>query len=110
MLIVLRNLTHDRRSKSRRFAAFVLLGCLTLTVYFAHHAMYGRFGIDNNRNLSARSKVLADRLSALRAERAVLERDISLLSGAPHPDMVEEAARRVLGYAYPQARLITLTR
>lgn len=110
MMIVLRISNDDRRAKSRRFAAFVLLGCLTLTAYFAHHAMYGRFGIENNRNLSARAHVLADKLSVLKAERAALDRDISLLSGAPHPDMVEEAARRVLGYAYPQTRLLTLTR
>lgn len=110
MLIVLRTMTHDRRTKTRRFAAFVLLGCLALTVYFAHHAMYGRFGIENNRNLSARALVLADRLSVLRRERAALERDIALLSGAPHPDMIEEAARRVLGYAHPNTKILPLTR
>lgn len=103
-------MTNDRRSKNHRFAAFVLLGCLTLTVYFAHHAMYGRFGIENNHSLSARSKVLAGKLAVLHQERASLERDVSLLSDAPHPDMIEEAARRVLGYAYPHTKLLTLTR
>jgi cell division protein FtsB len=102
-------MVQDHRSKKHRFSAFVLLGCLTISAYFAHHAMYGRFGIENNRSLSARAQVLAGKLSALKAEHAVYRRDVSLLTGAPHPDMIEEASRRVLGYAYPQARLLTIT-
>jgi len=101
---------HDHRSKRRRSTALVLLGCLTLTIYFAHHAMYGRYGIENNRILSARAKALAGRLAALEVDRNTLRRDIGLLSGAPHPDMVEEAARRVLGYAYPHTKLIQTKR
>ncbi|MFT5507884.1 MAG: cell division protein FtsB [Hyphomicrobiaceae bacterium] len=110
MILVLRNKSHGRRSKSHRFSAFVLLSCLTLTIYFAHHAMYGRFGIENNRSLSARAQVLTDRLAALKAERDTYARDIGLLSGRPHPDMIEEAARRVLGYAYPNTKLIQIRR
>jgi cell division protein FtsB len=102
-------MNQDRRSKNHRFSAFVLLGCLTISAYFAHHAMYGRFGIENNRSLSARAQVLVDKLSALEAEHALYKRDVSLLSGAPHPDIIEEASRRVLGYAYPQTRLLTMT-
>ena len=101
-------MTHDRRSKKHRFSAFVLLGCLTITVYFAHHAMYGRFGIENNRSLSARAQVLADKLLALQAEHAIYKRDVSLLSGVPHPGIIEEASRRVLGYAYPRSRLLIM--
>ena len=110
MIRVLRTMSHDRRRKKRRFSAFVLLGCLTTTIYFAHHAMYGRFGIENNRSLSARSRVLADKLSVLKATRDGYKRDVALLNGAPHPDIVEEAARRVLGYSYPQVRILTMTR
>lgn len=80
------------------------------TLYFAHHAMYGRFGVEKNRNLSARAQVLADRLSVLRATHAAYTRDVALLRGAPHPDIVEESARRVLGWAYPRDRLLVLTR
>ena len=101
---------HDHRSRNHRSTALVLLGCLTLTVYFAHHAMYGRYGIENNRILSARAKALAGRIATLEANREELRRDIGLLSGAPHPDIIEEAARRVLGYAYPQTKLIQLKR
>ena len=87
-----------------------MLCCATLTVYFAHHAMYGRYGIERNRSLSADATALAGKLDILRSERSNLERDIGLLSGAPHPDMVEEAARRVLGFAYPQANIVNLKR
>ncbi|MBU2533986.1 MAG: septum formation initiator family protein [Alphaproteobacteria bacterium] len=87
-----------------------MLSCLTLTVYFAHHAMYGRFGLENNRHLTARARVLAEERAALEAERARYTRDIALLSGAPHPDVIEEAARRILGYADPRARIVTLTK
>ena len=110
MIQVLRSKSHDRRSKNHRFSAFVLLSCLTLTIYFAHHAMYGRFGIENNRSLSARAQVLTDRLAALKAKRASYTRDIGLLADPPHPDMIEEAARRVLGYAYPNTLLIQIKR
>jgi cell division protein FtsB len=106
----LRIKSHDRRSKNHRFSALVLLSCLTLTIYFAHHAMYGRFGIENNRNLSARTQVLTGRLAALKAERDSYARDIGLLSDPPHPDMIEEAARHVLGYAYPNTKLIQVKR
>ena len=108
MASVLRHKIHDRRSKNRRFSALVLLGCLTLTVYFAHHAMYGRYGIDNHRSLSARAQVLTDRLTALKVERDAFARDVALLRDAPHPDIVEEAARRVLGYAYPRSKLVQI--
>lgn len=105
---VLRRQSHDRRSKNRRVSVLVLLCCLTLTIYFAHHGMYGRFGIENNRSLSARSQVLTDRLAALRAKRDRYRRDIGLLATPAHPDMIEEAARRVLGFAYPRAKIIQL--
>ena len=110
MLQVLRNKSHDHRSKSLRFTALVLLSCLALTIYFAHHAMYGRFGIEANRSLSARTHVLAGRLAALKAKHARYARDIGLLSDPPHPDIIEEAARRVLGYAYPNTKLIQVKR
>ena len=72
--------------------------------------MYGRFGIETNHRLSAHTKVLADKLAVLKAQHATFARDIALLQSPPHPDMVEEAARRVLGYAYPQSRIIRMTR
>ena len=81
---------------------------MALAIYFAHHAMYGRYGIENNRSLSARADALADRLTALKAKRDAYARDVALLKDAPHPDMVEEAARRVLGFAYPNSMLIPL--
>ena len=83
---------------------------MALTIYFAHHAMYGRFGLEQNRSLSATSKALAGRLATLEAEHAALKRDVGLLRGPPHPDMIEEASRRLLGYAKPQTRILTLTR
>jgi cell division protein FtsB len=83
---------------------------MTLTAYFAHHAMYGRFGIENNRSLSAGTKVLADKLAVLDSKRAALQRDIALLSGEPHPDIVEEAARERLGYSYPHTIIVNLPR
>ena len=98
-----------RHTKRRRWSAIVLICCLTLTMYFAHHAMYGRYGIESNSRLSAHTQELADKLAALKTERAHFDRDIALLRFPPHPDMIEEAARRVLGYAYPQSRIVTMS-
>lgn len=110
MSSVVRISSHSRHPRKRRFSALVTLCCLALTGYFAHHAMYGRFGLEQNRSLSASSKALAGRLADLKVENAELARDVELLRGKPHPDMIEEASRRLLGYGYPDTRILTMTR
>lgn len=84
-----------------------MLVCFGLTAYFAHHAFYGRHGFEARQNLIERSSILEFEVRSLAAVRARLERDVALLSPElPHPDLVEEIARDVLGYAHPDDRIV----
>ena len=81
----------------------VLLLCASSTAYFAYHAMNGRHGLEARQKLSERASLLDFELRSLEAVRAKLERDVALLRpDLPHPDMVEEIAREVLGFARPE--------
>ena len=67
--------------------------------YFGHHAVYGRHGLEARTRLIERSSLLAFETRSLEAVRAKLERDVALLSPTkPHPDLIEEVARDVLGF------------
>ena len=67
--------------------------------YFGHHAVHGRHGLEARTRLIERSSLLAFEARSLEAVRTKLVRDVALLSPAkPHPDLVEEVARDVLGF------------
>lgn len=85
----------------------VLLACLSLTAYFAHHAIYGRHGLEARSRLIDRSTLLEFEIRSLEAVRSELARDVALLNQVPpHPDLVEEIARDVLGYAHPADSIV----
>jgi cell division protein FtsB len=86
----------------------VLLLCLGLTAYFAHHAIYGRHGLEARSRLIERSALLEFEIKSLEAVRAKLARDVALLSPeTPDPDMVDEIAREVLGFAHPDDSVVS---
>jgi cell division protein FtsB len=86
----------------------VLLLCLGLTAYFAHHAILGRHGLETRSRLIERSALLEFEIKSLEAVRAKLERDVALLSPEqPDPDLVEEIAREVLGFVRPDDVVVT---
>lgn len=104
---MLRRHIHDRRR--RPWQVFVLLACLSLSAYFAYHAIHGRHGLKANSQLTNRSTLLEFEVRGLEAVRTKLERDIALLGQEPpHPDLVEDVARGVLGFAKPGDRVLTL--
>lgn len=85
----------------------MLLLCLSLTAYFAHHALYGRHGLEARSRLVERASLLEFEIRSLEAVRAKLERDVALLSPElPDSDLVEEVARDVLGFVDPQDQII----
>ena len=85
-----------------------MLTCLGLTAYFAHHAWNGRHGFEARRQLVERIALLEFEYKSLEAVRAKLARDVALLAtDPPHPDLVEEIARDVLGFAHPADRILT---
>jgi len=83
-----------------------LLTCIAFTAYFAHHAIHGRHGLEARSRLIDRSTLLEFEIKSLEAARSELERDVALLNQTPpHPDLVDEIARDVLGYAHPSDRI-----
>ncbi len=93
--------------RSRRLQALVLLTCAGLTVYFAHHALNGRHGLETRKRLIERSQLLEFEIRSLEAVRARLQRDVALLAPErPHPDLIDEIARETLGFAQASDRII----
>lgn len=86
----------------------MLLLCLSMTAYFAHHAINGRHGLEVRSRLIERSALLEFEIKSLEAVRAKLKRDVALLApDVPDPDIVEELARDVLGFVDPHDRVVT---
>lgn len=104
-MTVLRNTpNHDRRARPRLL--LVLLSCLGLTGYFTYHAIHGRHGLETRTSLISRSAALEFEIKGLETVRAMLQRDVALLyPERPHPDIVEEIARDVLGFVHPEDRI-----
>ncbi len=85
-----------------------MLTCLGLTCTFAYHAVYGRHGLETRSRLISRSAGLEFEIRGLEAVRFRLKRDVALLSAEPpDADLVEEIARDVLGFVYPQDRIFS---
>ena len=97
---MLRIFKRDSRSFSRR--VLVMLACLGLTAYFAHHGVNGRHGLEARQRLLVRAPQLERELADLVKMRGRLQREVALLSSdMPSRDLVEEIARDVLGYVLP---------
>ncbi len=85
-----------------------MLTCLGLTCTFAYHAVYGRHGLETRSRLISRSAGLEFEIRGLEAVRFRLKRDVALLSAEPpDADLVEDIARDVLGFVYPQDRIFS---
>ena len=82
-----------------RFSVLLALG------YFAHHAINGKRGLEARSRLIERSRQLEPEIERLEAVRARLERDVRLLD-TRDPDIVEELANEILGFARPGDRVV----
>lgn len=70
--------------------------------YFAYHAISGQRGILALRQLSQQVAVANVEFESVRSDRMALERDVKLLHPESlDPDMLDERARLMLGYGYP---------
>lgn len=97
----------ERQMRLIRQRAIVLLIAVAATAYFAHHAIYGRYGLEARRALAERTIIARGKLAGLEAVRADLARDVALLAAdPPHPDLAEELARATLGFARPADRVL----
>ncbi len=81
------------------FDIIVMSVCLMLFGLYGWHAQYGPRGFDNQARLMTQVVALESDRDAIRARREALEARVSLLRPETiDPDMLDEMARRVLGF------------
>ncbi len=91
-----------------RGAAWPLLVLLML-LYFAYHTVQGKHGIRAYFSYGQQLTALEGQAAAVAAKRAQLENQMKLLDGKQlDPDMLDEMARRKLGYMTPGEAMIEL--
>jgi cell division protein FtsB len=94
-------------SNRRRHAILTALGLYTFAAlfigYFAVNAFTGNHGLHAQADLDQQMATLQSELKHLKAERALWERRVALLrTDRIDPDMLDERARALLGYADPR--------
>jgi cell division protein FtsB len=97
---------YDRR-KSRPRQILVSLFCVCGLGYFAYHAIVGKRGLEARSRLIECSRQLEPEIARLEAQRASLEQEVRLIDAAD-PDIVEELAIEVLGFARPGDRVVVV--
>jgi cell division protein FtsB len=91
----------------RRRTVLTVLGLYTFAAlfigYFAANAFTGNHGLRAQADLDKQMASMQAELDQLKAERTLWERRVSLLrSDSIDPDMLDEQARALLGYADPR--------
>ena len=93
------------RRKLRMFLSTLGLyvGCALVIGYFGVNAFTGNHGLRAQQDLEQQLTAMKGDLMQLKAERAVWERRVSLLrADRIDPDMLDERARALIGYADPR--------
>jgi cell division protein FtsB len=99
----------------RRRAVLTALGLYAFAAafigYFGVNAFTGAYGLRAKADLEKQLAEMEVELAGLKAERAVWERRVALLrSERIDPDMLDEQARALLGYADPRDVILLLHR
>jgi len=94
--------THRRRRTFVTALALYTFAALFIG-YFAANAFTGNHGLRAQQDLEQQLTAMKSELSQLKAERVVWERRVSLLrADRIDPDVLDERARALLGYADPR--------
>jgi len=89
-----------------RRAVPLALGTL-LAVYFSYHLVQGEHGLITYLQLKAQVKTIQAELHVLQAEKFRLARRVRLLRpDSLDPDLLDEQARHMLGFAHPDELVI----
>jgi len=92
-----------KRLRSFFTALGLYVGAALFISYFGVNAFTGNHGLRAKQDLDLQIAQLTVEREALKEERAVWERRVSLLrSESLDPDMLDERARALLGYADPR--------
>lgn len=99
--------TGQRRAWGLLKQGIVTFACMNMTAYFIYHMRYGLHGLEARSELRERSALLDFEIKGLETARTKLRHDVALLSPEiPNADIVEETARDVLGYVYPDDKIV----
>lgn len=102
----MKRLVEQRYLVRRNVLAIVGLG---LCVYFSWHVVAGERSLLRLQSLEKKIAITETELQATRAGREKLEsRVIKLRPGSIDPDLLEERARAMLGYARPDEQIVIL--
>ncbi|HTQ83895.1 MAG TPA: septum formation initiator family protein [Pseudolabrys sp.] len=94
--------SHRRRHAFLTALVLYLFAALFIG-YFAVNAFTGNHGLRAQSDLDQQLAAMEDELTQLKAERAGWERRVMLLrSDRIDPDMLDERARALIGYADPR--------
>lgn len=100
-------MTGHRNKRWRLRRATIPALCLAAIAYFGYHAIYGSYGLLAYGEAKERGARLQDRLDRLVAQRVQLDAKVALMRpDSLDPDMLEEQARKALGYAHPDDLII----
>lgn len=99
-----------RHHRQRNTGRFIVPGLtVAFLSYFGFHAYHGEYGIYSKYQTEARIVDARQRLEATTSDRKELERRVQLLhDGTIEKDMLDEYARRALGYARSDEVVIML--
>ncbi len=96
------SLVYRRLKRAAVPTAFIMLVC-----YFMYHAVQGENGLFALREFDARADVLRAEAEKLSAERQKLSARVALLRPDNlDPDMLDEQARKTLGFIHPDEVVI----
>lgn len=102
-------------TRTRLRAVLTALGLYSVAAliigYFGINAYTGAHGLKAKQDLAQQQTDLTRELERLRGERKVWEQRVSLLrSDNLDPDLLDERARELLGYAHPHDIVLMLKR
>lgn len=93
---VLLNAINNLRNRKSSLLHYLLFGLL---MYFVFHAIAGNRGMIAYFKLNSTIESLGNEASVLKAERIELEHKVNLLKSSVDLDMLDEQARKVLGFS-----------
>ncbi|WP_424968932.1 FtsB family cell division protein [Dinoroseobacter sp. S76] len=97
----------NRQKRSAIHGALVTLGAFLVGTYFVFHAVQGDYGLFNRVQIEAEETRLRTELATLQLELDDLKNRTQRLSdGYLDLDLLDEQARKILGYARPNEVII----
>ena len=88
------------KKDTKVFDLCVFAGSLAIMGYFAWHGFYGPRSLDHARAIRREVATYQDKLDKITSKRKARQARVALLRpGSIDPDMLDETARSVLGFA-----------